>query len=560
MSIIQITQIDLGQLSPSPHNPRGKLDRATLAELAESIKAQGVLEPLLVRPKGKGYEILAGHRREAAADIAGLASVPCIIRDVDDKTAIEITVTENLQREQLSPIEEAQALKSLAEAGWDAETMAAELGKSAKWVARRKSLLGLEPSILKAVQGGVPLKIKGRFGAVAIDHLPRWPAASLERLASVPAEAQLTVLIDVHENSESLPPLPAQVSASLADLLKTLSAAPFDKTDATLNPKQGACTTCDQRASCRKSLFDDAPDAEDGKIPRNDRCLNPVCFAGKMLEHSKRAIAKARAEHKGLRICADSIQSEERKALKAEYRPYGLVKVKAADKGAQPWFDLDKGKVEYFAPSRTVRESKQGSKPGAEKAVPLKQRREQLERRRMAMVLAGIRDLVGQMAGFPATVTYENALLLLLVFGSDSADDVRGDLVDESHLKAARAAKLSKNPWRRVDELNAVPPSTRADVVREVAFDRVMPVLLSRLDYYQPSSIDLKEHGAEAEEICKLVNLDYADLCSQAEREIPEPKSWTSLNADGTPKTTKPKAPKQAKEGKPRPKRQAGGK
>src|SRR5262245_65890869 len=103
-------------LQPGRFQPRLRLDQAALAELADSIKAQGVMQPILARPLGNGrYEIVAGERRWRAARLAGLAQVPALVREVPDRNALAIALIENLQREDLNPLEEAAGVQRLTD-------------------------------------------------------------------------------------------------------------------------------------------------------------------------------------------------------------------------------------------------------------------------------------------------------------------------------------------------------------------------------------------------------------------------------------------------------------
>ena len=107
----------LAQLQPGKYQPRTRMDEGALYELAESIKSQGIMQPVLVRPVGAGdrYEIIAGERRFRAAKLAGLDEVPVLVRDVPDEAAAVMALIENIQREDLNPLEEAQGLQRLTE-------------------------------------------------------------------------------------------------------------------------------------------------------------------------------------------------------------------------------------------------------------------------------------------------------------------------------------------------------------------------------------------------------------------------------------------------------------
>jgi ParB family transcriptional regulator, chromosome partitioning protein len=121
--------IPIEDVLANPNQPRQTL--GDLSELAASVRQKGILEPILVRPKGGRFEIIAGERRFRAAVEAGLAEIPCIVRETSDAETMELALIENLQRKDLSPFEEADGLKALAEThGYTHEKMAEKLGKS----------------------------------------------------------------------------------------------------------------------------------------------------------------------------------------------------------------------------------------------------------------------------------------------------------------------------------------------------------------------------------------------------------------------------------------------
>jgi ParB family chromosome partitioning protein len=135
---VSIPSRPIAELRPNPFNPRGDVDDAGLEELAESIRAQGVLQPLLVTPGGV---VVAGHRRLAAARMAGLVEVPVVIRDLDRIQQQEIMLVENLQRQDLSPVEEARAYRQLLDAGHTTAQLARRIGAPAARINARLVLL-----------------------------------------------------------------------------------------------------------------------------------------------------------------------------------------------------------------------------------------------------------------------------------------------------------------------------------------------------------------------------------------------------------------------------------
>ncbi len=157
------TTLRLDQLVPGKYQPRVHMDEGSLYELAESIKTQGIMQPILVRPLASGasesgaapYEIIAGERRFRAAKLAGLASVPVLVRDVPDEAAAVMALIENMQREDLNPLEEAQGLQRLIkEFGLTHEAAAAAVGRSRSAASNLLRLLNLSDAVQKMLMAG----------------------------------------------------------------------------------------------------------------------------------------------------------------------------------------------------------------------------------------------------------------------------------------------------------------------------------------------------------------------------------------------------------------------
>lgn len=141
-----LRELPVGQLAPGRYQPRRHFDEAALSELADSIKVQGVVQPIVVRPVGADrYEIVAGERRWRAAQLAGLQTIPAVIRHHDDRTAMAVALIENIQRADLNALEEAEALKMLVdECGLTHEALATAVGKSRAAVSNLLRLTDLE--------------------------------------------------------------------------------------------------------------------------------------------------------------------------------------------------------------------------------------------------------------------------------------------------------------------------------------------------------------------------------------------------------------------------------
>ena len=149
-------EIAIGDIDPNPDQPRRAFSEESIAQLAQSIREQGLLQPILVVPMNGGrYRIVAGERRWRAARMAGLDRVPCIIREMDVPTQMEIALVENLQREDLNPIDEGRALKQLAdEFAYSNDDIAEKVGKSRSYVANMIRLTDLNPVVIAMVTEG----------------------------------------------------------------------------------------------------------------------------------------------------------------------------------------------------------------------------------------------------------------------------------------------------------------------------------------------------------------------------------------------------------------------
>ncbi len=146
----------IAQLRPGQYQPRRVMDEGSLYELAESIRTQGVMQPLLVRPVGEsGYEIIAGERRFRASQLAGLDEVPVLVREVDDQQAAIMALVENMQREDLNPLEEAQGLQRLVqEFRFTHEQAAQAVGRSRSAATNLLRLLHLAPQVQQMLMAG----------------------------------------------------------------------------------------------------------------------------------------------------------------------------------------------------------------------------------------------------------------------------------------------------------------------------------------------------------------------------------------------------------------------
>ncbi|HEX4871661.1 MAG TPA: ParB/RepB/Spo0J family partition protein [Nevskiaceae bacterium] len=217
-----LRELAVGLLSPGKHQPRRHFDEAALAELAASIAAQGVVQPIVVRPQGEGrYEIVAGERRWRAAQQAGLSTVPAVIRSLDERGAMAVALVENIQRADLNALEEAEALKKLIdECGLTHEQAATAVGRSRVSVTNLLRVMELHPEVQQWL----------RENRLSLGHAKVLLAVQGERqaqLARKVVEQQLTVrateaLVKAAEKgprAADAPPPPSEIESRLTQRL-----------------------------------------------------------------------------------------------------------------------------------------------------------------------------------------------------------------------------------------------------------------------------------------------------------------------------------------------------
>jgi ParB family transcriptional regulator, chromosome partitioning protein len=260
----------LDTIHESTTNPRRTFDESKLYELAESIKHNGLIQPITVRPNNQGFEIVAGARRYRAAQLAELFSVPARIVEIDDAKALEWQLVENSQRVDVHPYEEAQGFQRLLDIpGYDVAALVEKSGKSASHVYARLSLLQLIPTVAEA------------FTQESIT------ASHANLIARLPQESQAAAFEqcwrkDWQDKEPHLLPAKHVAAWIQANLYLSLADAPFDREDPTLNPAAGACVTCPRRSGYNTALFADVA---------SDQCLDSSCYHSKVEAFLHREIA-----------------------------------------------------------------------------------------------------------------------------------------------------------------------------------------------------------------------------------------------------------------------------
>jgi ParB family chromosome partitioning protein len=216
-------EIPLDQIVANPHQPRKDFDPASIAELAASIKTTGIIQPIIVKPVPNGYQLIAGERRLRAAQIANLATIPAIVRDVDGFTQAQMALVENIQRQDLNAIERALAYQSLInQLGLTQAELAGRLGEERSSIANFLRLLDLTDAVQTMIRDGQLTTGHGKLLAGISD------AAAQIRFATLTVDQNLSVrnlerLLQSPPPDASDKPKPAAPSAHVADLERSLS-------------------------------------------------------------------------------------------------------------------------------------------------------------------------------------------------------------------------------------------------------------------------------------------------------------------------------------------------
>jgi len=272
--------VPLSLLNESKTNPRHVFEDAALKELADSIRSQGVLSPLLVRPLTEnGFEIVFGARRYRAAQLAEQETLPVRIKHMTDAEVIEAQLVENLIRAEIHPMEEAEgfaALLRLEEPKYTIEQIAARVGKSPAFIAQRLKLTDLVPAAVEAFYANdIGVGHALLIAKLPADMQPQALSACFKEVYSGNSQKPARILLPVRN-------LQFWIESNVLLVLKD---APFDKRDAELLPSAGNCADCPKRTGHNKLLFGD----DFGK--QGDRCTDPNCYQAKLAAHVAKTVA-----------------------------------------------------------------------------------------------------------------------------------------------------------------------------------------------------------------------------------------------------------------------------
>lgn len=504
---MNIERWSVDKIYPTQDNPRRKIDPKSpkFLELVESIKTRGILQAPVGRPHPDvtrvGIDLRAGARRYAAAVAAGLKEIEVNVIDMDDREAMAVTICENKDREDLTPMEEARGVAHMLNSGWDREAVADKLGKSVGWCVRRAQLMKLDP-IWQATADELNIS-----------------APHLELIARYDAEVQQDLfdnlryqIPDFFIEADSL----LRLRKYLAEQMKSLSLAPWGLADDKLEPRVGACLKCTKRTSCQPELFEDAEGPAKKKTSKQDRCLDAECFDNKLKLFGERQAQEALAKYPTAVRVATSYGYDGKTKCMA---PHDFKQVAEKTKGAKPAVVIhgsDLGEIIWIKPNdqRSATGAEEMSKAESPKE-DLAAKRRQLNRRRWALILQQIQKLLKESDDLPVIPYYRTAkgmLSLVVEFGTfDSGED----------------------SWQDLDRLEK---AKEVDVVTH-AWAMVRPPLAHLLDFYQVGAID-EHHEESARRIMELIGWDMFDRWETACKEIPDPKSWAALEDVNAPAGT----------------------
>jgi len=264
------------QLQESTSNPRKRFDAKSLEELAASFKAQGVLQPLLVRALEEDkYEVVAGARRLRAANLAALEEVPVRVVELSDAACIETQLVENIQRENAHPLEEAFAYFGLLHTDglqYDITSLAAKTGKSPAFVATRLRLVELHPAIAEAF-------LADEIGVGHALEIAKLPQPEQQRAY----DAAFHTAWNGGKETRILRHVRDLTAWIEQNILLSLDSVPFDKNDEGLVPEAGSCANCPKRTGFNTLLFDAA---------LQDSCTDKDCFNNKLTKNVERQITE----------------------------------------------------------------------------------------------------------------------------------------------------------------------------------------------------------------------------------------------------------------------------
>lgn len=512
--------IRIDDIEPSPFNGR-RYNPDTITELARSIAVNGLLSPIMVRPVandngGPGYQVVFGHRRLKAASRIWM-EIPAFVQELTDDEAMELTITENLQREDLGPLEEAASIQRLIDTGRNVAEIADHLGKPLSWVVKRARLTRLTDSWKKAV-----MDTEGDFSA--------WTVSHFEIISRYPEKTQEKLLEEFHNRYNGPGYMTVKDVRSACESKEyMLTDVPWKLDDADLLPEAGSCMACEKRRGFLPMLFDEM------KITgKNDQCLDVTCWKMKRAAVVQKDVMAASEKHPGVMIFdshgffRNVPEDWPVKSLTMIDNYWESDVANKSDKDAFPVLFIDyEGKIR-------LKWRKHGKRAGEKRAVDengklvpltLAQRRAKHQKKRDRLLVEQILEIVEKEIEEPDLIDkQDDNAKLALVYGV--LKHKSRYLSDSDYVKTYREALVG----------------LEAGKIHEVMTEFVR--LAISIDFKERIGLQLNKtlddlDAMFTKHLAGMFGIDLKPLEEAIEKETPEPKSWAKLNEDGTPKTKK---------------------
>jgi len=262
----QIREVPVEKILPNPAQPRLSYEEDSLTELADSIREHGVLQPILVRPIGGKYELIAGERRWRASRMAGRETIPAIVVEFDEETALEVSIIENLQREDVSPLEEAAMFRKMTDLGYSVRQLAQKIGKDKGYVENRIRLAEAPPEIRDLVS------VRKDTLSHAYELMKVGDERTRKRLAKRVAAGDLTLarlraITGGRSTEEAEPARPKRRARTVAGHVAAVRAAD----DALIDNRAKLAAAIDELVAIlsQRELLDEIPDTNRDNLARN---------------------------------------------------------------------------------------------------------------------------------------------------------------------------------------------------------------------------------------------------------------------------------------------------
>ena len=501
-----LQELPLSQIIPTPDNNRRiDPDSQAIQDLATSIGEMGVIQPVVVRPhptEKDMFDLRAGARRFYASKKANQETIPAVVRQLTDEQAMEVTVVENMQREDLAPLEEATGVQKLLDTGHVVEEIAAAIGRTETWVYMRAQLMRLTDGWKSDIRHPYDEETHSDYGS----QINTWSAAHLELVARLPEETQERLLKRYTEAVYHRPSL-KDLRGEIANLTRQLGKAGFDLTDGSLTKGAPACTDCGQRAGMKPDLFG----LQEETPIKKDTCLHGPCYEKKMQAHARRLLRTEREK------APETIEVKKQRgwygSTNNEYNSKGATfqKCKKNEEGAVPAVVTSK---EGLGQKVFVKKTKDAKEESTPKTV--RELRKELKEQRQKAIVEGVCTQMTETTWEPLKKAGKDEWALLRLFCALQADP---EISLEESLQTWEKARPE-------------------DIVGQLWYE-MKPSLIQALQVYWGDSAGKVVKDAQV--LADWVGWDWQEFVDEAEKAHPEPAEWKGVKAGDVPPAAKKK-------------------